>query len=124
MANTSQAGLLLIKTDGNENPVLVHFSSLARGSRLIGDAGKGFLFVLEGTDSSKATAHGIIPDQFFAITTSRGHINYRILSNNATPIEIVEQAKDDKYSSSSHEVGYIIFEPTLFQDCVSSFPFP
>eukprot|EP00979_Chaetoceros_neogracilis_P012947 scaffold3559_cov284-Chaetoceros_neogracile.AAC.45 len=77
-----------------------------------------------GTDSSKAAAHGIIPDQFFAITTSRGHINYRILSNNATPIEIVEQAKDDKYSSSSHEVGYIIFEPTLFQDCVSSFPSP
>jgi len=61
LANIPNAGLL-IKTAGNENPFLIHNPSLAKGSRLMGDARREFPFVLEGTDSKEATAYGIIPD--------------------------------------------------------------
>ena len=78
LANTPNAGLL-IKTAGNENPFLIHNPSLAKGSRLTGDAGREFPFVLEGTDSKEATAYGIFPDQFFAMTTQRSHELFRSL---------------------------------------------
>jgi len=75
LANTPNAGLL-IKTAGNENPYLIHNPSLAKGSRLTGDAGREFPFVLEGTDSKEATTYGIILEKFVAMTTSRGCMNY------------------------------------------------
>ena len=75
LAETPNAGVL-IKTAGNDNPFIIHNPSWAKGSRLTGDAGRDFPFVLEGTDSKEATAYGIMPDQFFVMTAPRGLMKY------------------------------------------------
>ena len=123
LANTPNAGLL-IKTAGNENPFLIHNPSLAKGSRLTGDAGREFPFVLEGTDSKEATAYGIIPDQFFAMTTPRGHMNYSDLLNiqDLASFVAVEETGTGTRNTPNISIRNVTFVPAFILEALLAKP--